>query len=492
MKILSKKMIGKRHVYDLGVDRTQNFVANNVVVHNCTQRGAQKFFERAKPNSITDIAALTSIYRPGPLAAKVDDIYVEAKADPDSVVYEHPLVKKVLEPTYNCIIFQEQLMGLGHVVGGLSLEECDKLRKVITKRSSSGASKAKEEALKLEKKFIDGAVKNGLKEKVAKDLFEKIAYFSGYGFNSAHAVSYAIDSYMCAWLCTYYEPEWLCAYMETQDGQPEKRAKAISELRSFGYEIVKVDINYASEEWTIMPDKKFMPALSTVKGLGDAAIEEIKLNRPYRTVEDLLYNSDGSWKHSKFNKRAFENLIKICAFDSMDIVGETKYFRSYYHMWRCLIDDNAKIKHVKKGKQELERRVKELRDDSPEWDKSTLISQSKEIVGSGDMNLMIPSRLRDKLEELNVRSIDDFEGNGLYWFIIDELLIKKSKNNKTYAQIAAIGLAGKRQRIYCWGFSPEKHSLSVNGTFVAELEQSQYGFSTQIWKVKAVGEKKQK
>lgn len=160
-----------------------------------TAKGAQSFIRKVKPKNVIDIATATSIYRPGPLTAKVDDIYVESKNDPGSVKYEHPLVKQVLEKTYGCIIFQEQLMELGHVVGGLSLEECDKLRKVITKRSVSGASKAKEDALKLEKKFIDGAVANGMTEKVAQDLFEKIAYFSGYGFNASLGYSEGITKY---------------------------------------------------------------------------------------------------------------------------------------------------------------------------------------------------------------------------------------------------------------------------------------------------------
>lgn len=162
-----------------------------------TAKGAQIFIQKIKPKNIIDVATATSIYRPGPLTAGVDKIYIDAKNDPDSVVYEHPLVKKVLQKTYGCIIFQEQLMELGNVVGGLTLEECDKLRKVITKRSVSGASKAKEDALKLEKKFIEGAVKQGVLEKVAKELFEKMAYFSGYGFNASVHSSEDINIYSC-------------------------------------------------------------------------------------------------------------------------------------------------------------------------------------------------------------------------------------------------------------------------------------------------------
>jgi DNA polymerase-3 subunit alpha len=164
-------------------------------IFQVTQRGAQRFFERAKPDNVIDIASLTSIYRPGPLAAKVDDIYVEAKKHPENVEYGHPLVKKCLESTFGAIIFQETLMQLGNVVGNLTLEECDKLRKVITKRSASGASKAKEEALKLEKKFIEGAVANGLDKKQAEDLFEKISFFSGYGFCRSLADTEVIKKY---------------------------------------------------------------------------------------------------------------------------------------------------------------------------------------------------------------------------------------------------------------------------------------------------------
>jgi DNA polymerase-3 subunit alpha len=456
-----------------------------------TAVGAQRFCVRAQPKNIIDIAAITSIYRPGPLVAGVDKDYVAAKNDPDSVVYEHPLIKEVLGKTFGFLVFQEQMLRLGNVVGKMPLAKCDRLRKVITKRSMSGKEKAATEAEKLGEEFIAGAIENGFSEKKAIELWDNMAAFKGYAFNLSHALSYAIDSYMCAWLLTYYEPEWLCAYMETQDGQPEKRSKALSELRSFGYEIAKVDINHASIEWTIQDGKKFMPALVSIKGVGDAAVEEIISHRPYKTVDELLYNPDGTWRHSKFNKRAFENLIKIGAFDSMGIIGENEYFRSYQHMWKCLIEDSHKLKHKKNGKLELQRRVKEYRVDCPEWDKDTLIRQSKELVGSGDMNLIITPDARAWIEEkLKVPSIDDFEKKGLYWFIADELLEKSTKNGKQYMLITAIGLVGKRYKIYCWGYNSEKHKLRVNTPYVAELEQSQFGFATQVFRVRRAEEKK--
>jgi len=309
--------------------------------------------------------------------------------------------------------------------------------------------------------------------------------------SNSHALSYAIDSFQCAYLLTYHEEEWLRAYMETQDGQPEKRAAAIRELRSLGYEVVKVDINHASDEWTVLPGRKFMPALTSIKGIGDAAIPELKMFRPYKTVDDLLWNADGSWRHSKFNKRALENLIKLCAFDSMDIVGDGKTFRSYHHMWRCLTEDTQKLKHKKNGRAELQRRIKEWYDECPEWSKDQLIKQSKELVGSADMGLVISTDAREWIEKkLGVKSIDDYESKGVYWFIIDTLQPKTTKGGKEYMLANVIGSGGKTYRLYIWGFNKDKHRLSANVAYVAEIESSAFGFGTQAFKMRRASEKR--
>lgn len=154
-------------------------------VFQCTESGAQRLFKRAKPRSIVDIAALTSIYRPGPLAANVDKLYLGAKAEPDKIAYVHPLVKQVLEETYGCVIFQESVMEVCHHVAGFPRPECDKVRKAIMKRSISGADEAKKKIVELKAKFIKGCVERGLIENDADQLFETLAFFSGYGFNKS-------------------------------------------------------------------------------------------------------------------------------------------------------------------------------------------------------------------------------------------------------------------------------------------------------------------
>jgi DNA polymerase-3 subunit alpha len=148
-----------------------------------TAKHTQKFIHEFDPENVNDLAAATAIYRPGPLAAKVDKLYIEAKRDRSKIHYDHPAKKKVFEPTLGFCLFQEQLMQIAHELGGLSLDECDKLRKSILKRSVSGLSKNKSESEILEEKFIDGAEKNGYPRDKAKSFFDELAKWSSYGFN---------------------------------------------------------------------------------------------------------------------------------------------------------------------------------------------------------------------------------------------------------------------------------------------------------------------
>lgn len=150
-------------------------------VFQCTQSGAQRLFQKAKPESLVDIATLTSIYRPGPLSAKVDKTYIDAKKNPSKVDYGHPLIKKVLEPTYGHIVFQEQAMMLCNVVAGIPKIELNKVRKMMKPGGSSDENVKKAKALK--ERFIQGSIENGVDKQTAENLYQKILFFSGYGFN---------------------------------------------------------------------------------------------------------------------------------------------------------------------------------------------------------------------------------------------------------------------------------------------------------------------
>jgi len=452
-------------------------------------RGAQNLFKKAKPKSIVDIATLTSIYRPGPLTAKVDRLYIKAKNNPEAVDYGHPLIKEVLEETYGLIVFQEQIMKLCSVVAGFPEEETDTVRRSIMKRKASEAAESLAKARAIKEQFVAGSVKNGVDRQLADDLYEKILFFAGYGFNKSHAVCYAIDSYYCAWLLTYFEEEWLCAYLEAMSGNDKKRAKAFAEVKALGHRVVPIDINYATKKWTILEGKKFMPSLLSCKGIGEAAIDELVRNRPYQSIEDLLWDEDGKWKHSKFNKRALEALINIRAFKSMDVVGSDKMFESYKHMHEVLINHNTDIKKwTKRDPNRGRNNFNEALLDTAGiggWSRREMVENSVKHFGSFNASTLISEDVQERLASKEIRCIDEIDARGhdLYWFLVSDVKPKLTKNKRPYLLVTATGLDGKNYRMFCWGWDGET-DLPLYSLCVAEIKKNDFGYQTSMRKIK--------
>lgn len=455
-------------------------------IFQLTSKGAQKLFMQAKPKNIVDIATLTSIYRPGPLAANVHKLYIK-HAEGEPYKWGHESINKVLEKTKGLIIFQESVMQLAHEVAGFPLDECDKVRKAIMKRSISGGEAAKKKALELRKSFVEGSINNGVPEHVANDLYDKILYFAGYGFNASHAISYAMDSYFCAWLMTHHEEEWLCAYLEAMSVNPKKKEKAFNEIRKLGYKIVPIDINQADKFWTILPGKKFMPSFTSCKGIGDSAVDEILQNRPYKTVDDLLWDENGKWRHSKFNKRALQALIKIKAFNSMDLVGTDKMFESYKQMHEVIIDRNSDIKKWAKkdpdrGKNLFKQHLLESQG-CGEWSKVENAEMLVEYLGSCNASSLIPEGAMTKLANMNISPIDDYHGEDLYWLIVNDVIPKKTKKGKPYLLLTVSGESGVTQRMFMWNWD-NKMNLPKYSVCVAEVKKNDFGTSTNQWKLR--------
>ena len=306
--------------------------------------------------------------------------------------------------------------------------------------------------------------------------------------SNSHAVSYAIDSYYCAWLLTYFEAEWLCAYMESKVGNPEARGEGISQIKSFGYKVGSIDINESDRRWNVSKERKeFIPSFSSAKAVGDAAIDEILALRPYTGVKDLLYNDDGSWKHSKFNKRAMEALIKLCAFESMDVVGPGKMFSSYKHMHYCIIENNAQIRKVTKKNQfagwDFLQELSESTWGMEEWSKIELANFALEIIGSVDPQMMIEPKIWDKFQSSGVASIDEWSQRDVYWFIAVETTPKKTKNGKDYLSLKAWGTKGEERRIFVWDWDG-KSEIAPLSVCVGEIDKSGFGMSTKMRKIK--------
>jgi DNA polymerase-3 subunit alpha len=458
-------------------------------IFQLTSQGAQRLFKKAIPESIIDIATLTSIYRPGPLAANVDKLYVEAKNGKD---YEWPdaRIGEILKKTKGLIIFQEQVMELAEKCAGFPKEECDQVRRAIMKRSISGGEAAKKAAQETRDSFVDGCIENGYAKSTANDLYDKILYFAGYGFNKSHAVAYAIDSFWCAWLMTYFEEEWLCSYMESMSTNDNKRAKAFSELRALGYKIASIDIKYASSAWTVVNDKtgkKLMPSMTTCKGVGSAAAVELEQLRPFETLEELLWDEDGKWRCSKFNKKAFEGLIKVGAFESLDVVGEGKLFNNYAHMFEVVVNNMNEIKkstkkEPHKGRTRFYELIREHADIEP-WNKEERIANHVKHFGSADVNMLVPESVQNRMLSKGVKSIDDYDNKDIYWFCIAKAVKRKTKNGKHYMMLTVTGPSGKSSRMFAWSWK-EDMDLPPYTTIIAECSRSEYGFQTSQYKMR--------
>jgi len=178
------------HVYEY-VYKEGNFAG----IFQLTSHGAQRLFKQAQPQSIVDIAMLTAIYRPGPLAAGVDKIYLKARHDNEKLDWGHPLFEKVLGKTYNCLIFQESVTDLAEFVAGFPKDQCDNVRKAIIKRDQSKGEAAVKASLELEDSFVAGAVKNGIPEAVARKSYQQVLWMAGYAFNRCLHVDELVNTY---------------------------------------------------------------------------------------------------------------------------------------------------------------------------------------------------------------------------------------------------------------------------------------------------------
>tara|TARA_Y100001970_G_scaffold52693_3_gene66649 strand:- start:3837 stop:7262 length:3426 start_codon:yes stop_codon:yes gene_type:complete len=429
-----------------------------------TENGAQKFCRKAKPRNIIDVAAITSIYRPGPLGADVDKLYVKAKKNPEDIVYEHDHVKDLTEETYGFLIFQEQIALLAHRLGkDLSLDEGNKLRKLLTKKGTGAVAKQKN---KIKLKFVAGCVEKGLSKSWAEKMWKKFEYFSGYGFNKSHAVSYSIISYQCAWLFNYYPAEWMAAFL---DKEPETRKeKAINLAQKFKFKIDPIDVNRSGTVWEIAEDNKtLIQPLTSLKGLGEKAIEQIIDNRPFSAIEEFLFNEN--IVYSKLNKKALDVLSRSGALNSL--VDDR--FTGLKHFWSAAVVDRPK--NLKKFEENIE-----LYSPEGDFNDEEKINNLVSLTGVFPMDLVLDNSVMQRLDHYKVPPIGEWDNDlGVAWFIPREVISKKTKNGKTYWILKVIDNTSTVTSIKCWGVDPQRDEIYINHPYMSKLDyDEQWGFST--------------
>lgn len=275
--------------------------------------GMRRLAKQLKPDVFGDIVALIALYRPGPMALIPE--FVKGKLEPDSVVYLHPDLKPILAETYGIAVYQEQVLKIANVMAGYSLGEADILRRAMGKKSIETMNKE-------HKKFISQAVKLNYSESLAEKVWSFIERFAGYGFNKAHATSYAMIAYQTAYLKSHYPVEYMTALMSAESGREDKMALSLEECRTMGIIVLPPNINHSGADFQIEADKKSLGGqairfgFTAIKNVGTAAIDNILLERTgageFKSFTDFIARVDTQ----KSNKRVLESLIKVGAFDA--------------------------------------------------------------------------------------------------------------------------------------------------------------------------------
>ncbi|MGN0142165.1 MAG: DNA polymerase III subunit alpha [Roseburia sp.] len=276
----------------------------------------RSFMKELKPQSLEDVIAGISLYRPGPM----DFIpkYIKGKNEPGSITYECKELEPILEPTYGCIVYQEQVMQIVQSLAGYTMGQADNIRRAMSKKKQYVIDAERQNFVYgNEEKGINGCIKNGIPEEVANRIYDSMVDFAKYAFNKSHAAAYAVVAYQTAYLKYYYPKEFMAALMTSVLDNSRKVAEYVYTCRQMGIKVLLPDINEGEGKFTA-DESGIRYGLYAIKSIGrpvvDAIVEERKNNGKYTTLANFVERVCGR----EVNKRAVENLIKAGACDSLD------------------------------------------------------------------------------------------------------------------------------------------------------------------------------
>ena len=279
--------------------------------------GMKRFMKKLKPDTLEDIIAGISLYRPGPM--KYIDSYVENKHNPSKIVYDHECLKPILQATYGIIVYQEQVMKIVQEMAGYTLGQADMVRRIMGKKKVEKMAEEKEKFIfgwqdPKGEKSIDGALKRGVKEDIARKVFADMEDFAKYAFNKSHAAAYAYLSYQTAYLKCYYPVEFLVAVLNNRITNIDEIKKYTIYAKQEGYEVLPPDVN-KSETYFSVENNKIRFGLAALKNVGIGVVEEIIKNREefgnFKDLYDFIERMQGG----AVNKRCLEGMILSGAFD---------------------------------------------------------------------------------------------------------------------------------------------------------------------------------
>ena len=417
--------------------------------------GMKNFMKELKPQSLEDVIAGISLYRPGPM----DFIpqYIRGKNRPDTIKYDCPQLEPILKPTYGCIVYQEQVMQIVRNLAGYTLGRSDLVRRAMSKKKAAVMEKERQNFVYGNKEEgVPGCIANGISEQTANKIYDDMIDFAKYAFNKSHAAAYAVVSYQTAFLKYYYPVEFMAALMTSVIEMPTKVAEYIQVCRQMNIKILPPDVNRGAYGFSV-DNGAIRYGLSAIKSVGrpviNALVEEREANGEYRSLKDFIERLTGT-----VNKRAIENFIKAGALDCLE--GNRRQKMLVYSQ---IVDSIAQEKKNSfAGQMSLfdlvsdeEKKEYEIRmPDVEEYDKEMILAFEKDVLGiylSGHpleryrniMEKMISAKTTDFQpdEESGIPKVYDGQ-KVIIGGMITEKTIKYTRNNKVMAFLTVEDLLG--------------------------------------------------
>lgn len=418
--------------------------------------GMKSFMKELKPQSLEDIIAGISLYRPGPM----DFIpqYIKGKNHPELITYDCPQLEPILEPTYGCIVYQEQVMQIVRDLAGYTLGRSDLLRRAMSKKKADVMQRERQNFVYGNpEENVPGCVANGISEEIANKIYNEMIDFAKYAFNKSHAAAYAVVAYQTAYLKYYHPVEYMAALMTSVIDNPGKVAEYIYSCRQMGIKILPPDINRGVGNFSV-DNGNIRYGLAAIKSIGrpviESIIEERRLRGEFKNLKDFIERLS----NKEVNKRTVENFIKSGAFDSLK--GTRKQLMMIYI--RVMDQVNQEKKYSMTGQMSLfdivdEEQKKEFEITLPdvgEYQKETLLAFEKEVLGvylSGHPLEEYEEKWRNNIsattqdfqldEETGVTKVRD-GAKEIIGGMITSKTIKYTKKNQTMAFITIEDLMG--------------------------------------------------
>ena len=475
----------KKVLDSLGTGRTDG-------VFQLESAGMKSFMKELKPQSLEDVIAGISLYRPGPM----DFIpqYIRGKNRPDTIRYDCPQMEPILKPTYGCIVYQEQVMQIVRELAGYTLGRSDLVRRAMSKKKASVMAKERQNFVYGNvEEGVPGCIANGISEEIANKIYDEMTDFAKYAFNKSHAAAYAVVSYQTAYLKYYYPVEFMAALMTSVVEMPNKVAEYISVCRQMGIRILPPDINHGVYGFSV-DNGSIRYALSAIKSIGRPVIEGIVREREehgeYTSLKTFIERNI-----DQINKRVVENLIKAGALDCLE--GNRNQKMTVYTQ---IIDSiNQDKKHTMAGQLSLfdiapEEDKKEFEIRMPqaaEYPKETILTFEKEVLGIYLSGHPL-ERYRNMMEKMISAKTSDFQPDDetgipevydnqkvIVGGMITDKNIKYTKNNKVMAFLTVEDLVGTVEVVVfprdyekCQMFLNEDARLFIQGRVSAEDDKA--------------------